>query len=365
VINFSLLVTANPSIANPGVSIPGNRKRSPVFVMGCHRSGTNLLYDMLLSAGGFAIYRGSLPVFETLIPRFGSMENRANREKLLRTWLRSKGFRRTGLDAEPLSSRILKDCRSGGDFIRIVMDAVAESQGAARWAAYDPDNVLHVERLKASIPNALFLHIFRDGRDIALSLKKMGGFSPLPWDRSETNSLVATALYWEWMVRNGRDHGSRFSSDYLEIHYEELTTNPRDVLQRVGSFLDHNLDYDRIQGAGLGRLSETNSSFRDEAAESKEKLNPLGRWKERLARADVAAIEAAVGECLEQTGYALSLPEAERRPGMRESAKRALYRNYLNTKMWLKLNTAAGRRVNLSVLELENEPPELAQPARS
>ncbi len=359
-INFLLLATQNSSIASPG-----NRKRSPVFVMGCHRSGTNLLYDMLLSAGGFAIYRGSLPVFETLIPRFGSMENRGNREKLLQTWLRSKGFRRTGLDAEPLSSRILNDCRSGGDFIRIVMDAVAESQGVTRWAAYDPDNVLHVARLKASIPNALFLHIIRDGRDIALSLKKMGGFSPLPWDRSETNSLVATALYWEWMVRNGRDHGHRFPADYLEIHYEELTTNPRDVLQKVGTFLDHDLDYDRIQSAGLGRLSETNSSFREEAEQNHDKINPLGRWKERLSRSDVAAIEAAVGECLEETGYALSLPEAERRPGIRQSAKRALYTNYFNTKMWLKLNTAAGRRVNLSVLELENEPQALAHSVRS
>jgi hypothetical protein len=33
--------------------------------------------------------------------------------------------------------------------------------------------------------------------------------------------------------------------------------------------------------------------------------------------------------------------------------------------MWLKLNTAAGRRVNLSVLELENQPTELAPSVRS
>ena len=175
--------------------------------MGCHRSGTNLLYDMLLSSGGFAIYRGILPVFETLIPRFGSLEIRQNRRQLLETWLRSKGFRRTGLDREVLSKRILDECRSGGDFIRVVMESVTQSQGAQRWAVYDPDNVLHVERLKASIPNALFLHIIRDGRDIALSLKKMGGFTPLPWDRDGTASLVATALYWEWMVRSGREHG--------------------------------------------------------------------------------------------------------------------------------------------------------------
>jgi hypothetical protein len=338
---------------------PSDRKNSPVFVMGCHRSGTNFLYDMLLSAGGFAIYRGSLPVYETLIPRFGSMEHRGNREKLLRTWVRSKGFRRTGLDAEPLSSRILNECRNGGDFIRLIMDAVAQSQGVPRWVLYDPDNVLHLERLKACIPNALFLHIIRDGRDIALSLKKMGGFQPLPWDRSETRSLVATALYWEWMVRNGREHGSRFPSDYMEVHYEDLITQPRETLQRLGGFLDHDLDYDRIKRAGLGRLSESNSSFRDEAGRDEaatEKINPLGRWKKRLSRTDVAAIEAAVGDCLEQNGYALSLPAAERTPGVREWGNWALYRSFLSTKMWLKLNTPAGRLANLSVLQLQDGP---------
>src|ERR1700684_1561002 len=102
--------------------------------MGCHRSGTNLLYDMLLSSGGFAIYRGLLPVFETLIPRFGPLHNRHQRERLLRLWLRSKGFRCTGLDAGVLSSRILNECRSGGDFIRVVMESVAQNQGARRWA---------------------------------------------------------------------------------------------------------------------------------------------------------------------------------------------------------------------------------------
>ncbi len=242
------------------------------------------------------------------------------------------------------------------------MDSVAESQGVPRWAAYDPDNVLHVERLKASIPNALFLHIIRDGRDIALSLKKMGGFRPLPWDRGETRSLVATALYWEWMVRNGREHGQRFPADYLEVHYEDLITNPREVLQKVGGFLDHDLDYDRIKNAGLGRVSETNSSFREEGGV--EKLKPLGRWKERLSHRDVAAIEAAVGECLEQTGYPLSLAEEERTPGAREWATRALYQSFLNTKMWLKLNTPTGRMVNLSVLELEDRPAAMARSAR-
>ena len=190
---------------------PNDRKHRPVFVMGCHRSGTNLLYDMLLSSGGFAIYRGLIPVYNILLPRFGSFENRANREEILQTWLRSKGFRRAGIDAEQLSARVREDCKTGGDFISIVMDLVAQSQQMGRWAFYAPGTVQHVERVKQDIPNALFLHIIRDGRDIALSLKKMGGFTPLPWDRTQTESLVATALYWQWMVEKGRSDGRRFA----------------------------------------------------------------------------------------------------------------------------------------------------------
>jgi hypothetical protein len=333
---------------------PGNqndRSDCPVFVMGCHRSGTNLLYDMLLSSGGFAIYRGLLPVFETLIPRFGALDQHHNRERLLHTWLRSKGFRCTGLDADALSSRILEECHSGADFIRVVMDAVAQEQGARRWAVYDPDNVLHVERLKAGIPNALFLHIIRDGRDIALSLKRMGGFSPLPWDRAETPSLVATALYWEWMVRNGRRGGGKFPADYKETRYEDLMVNPRETLGKLGTFLQHDLNYDQILKSGLGRLSESNSSFRDE--NSTEKMNPLGRWKHRLSPVSVAAIEAAVGDCLEECGYSLSLPKAGRNLGMRGQFQRILYQRYLSGKQWLKEKTPAGRAVDLSVLEIE------------
>jgi hypothetical protein len=331
--------------------------------MGCHRSGTNLLYDMLLSSGGFAIYRGYLPIYKVLIPRFGAMKSRSNRAKILETWLRSKGFRRTGLEAEELSSQILNECTTGGDFIRLVMDSVARNQNVSRWAVYDPDNVLHVERVKRDIPNAIFVHIIRDGRDIALSLKKMGGFTPLPWDGSETQSLVATALYWEWMVHRGRENGRKFPADYIEVRYEDLITNPRGTLSHLGSFIDHDLDYDQIQRASLGRLAETNSSFREEG--TKAASNPLGRWKERLARANVAAIESAVGKCLEENGYELSLPANERRMGLRTAWMRAMYPSFLGSKLWLKLHTPVGRFANMSVLELEEEPAPMAESVRS
>ena len=130
-------------------------------------------------------------------------------------------------------------------------------------------------------------------------------------------------------------------------------TSPREELGRIGSFLDHDLDYDRILRAGLGRLSESNSSFREEGPQQ---INPLARWKQRLTPTEVAAIESTVGECLQENGYELSSPATERPSSFRHLLMRRLYPAFLDTKQWLKLHTPLGRFVELSYLELDDEP---------
>ena len=329
-------------------SLAYERSTSPVFVVGCHRSGTNLLYDMLLSSGGFAVYRGYLPVYKTLIPRFGNLDNLQSRKSAVQAWLKSKGFRRSGLDAGLLSAKLLAECRTGGDFMSIVMDEIARSQNAQRWALYDPDNILRIDKIKADLPQALVVHMLRDGRDIALSLSKMGGFQPLSWDRG-SRSLQATALYWEWMVRHGKCFGSRIPADYIEIHYEELVGEPERVLKTLGQFIDHDLDYTRIRQASLGRLSESNSSFRVE----KNPSNPVNRWKEKLSQDEVKRLETLVGTCLEECGYSLTVPEANRRIRLQERWMRAVYPRYFNAKFWLKTETPAGKLASLSELEID------------
>ena len=103
-----------------------------MFVVGSPRSGTTLVYDMLLSAGGFALYLGESSIFNLLAPRFGDLTIRENRERMLRVWLGSSLFRISGLERGDVESRILDDCRTAGDFLRIVMDELARQQGARR-----------------------------------------------------------------------------------------------------------------------------------------------------------------------------------------------------------------------------------------
>ncbi|HET9306912.1 MAG TPA: sulfotransferase [Candidatus Sulfotelmatobacter sp.] len=323
------------------------RSRRPVFVTGCHRSGTNLLYDILLAAGGFAVYRGYIPIYKTLIPHFGPLENIHNRKRIIDTWILSKGFLRSGLVAQQLTEKLLSGAGTGGDFLRIIMGEISQKQGVDRWAVYDPDNLLRIPRIKADIPDALFIHIIRDGRDIALSLKKMGGFTPFPWSR-HTRSLLETALYWEWMVRKGRAYGRAIPSDYIEIHYENLVKDPASTLAQLSKFLDHDLDYERVRHGGLERKS--NSSFLDEMKPGAE--SPVNRWRHRLSPTEVISLESHVGSCLVEFGYDLTVPEVQRQPHWWQAGTAAAYRSFLDTKLWLKQHTPLSRLANLSELEL-------------
>src|SRR6059058_196649 len=110
------------------------RKEAPVFVLGCVRSGTTLLYHMLLSAGGVAVYRAESNAINLLEPRFGDLSVRRNKEKLMEAWLNSKLFRVSGLHAESIRAKVIAECKNGGDFLRIVMGEVARSQNVGRWA---------------------------------------------------------------------------------------------------------------------------------------------------------------------------------------------------------------------------------------
>ncbi len=311
------------------------RENAPVFVVGCPRSGTTLLYNMLLSSGGFAVYLAESNVFNLLVPRFGDLSVRANRERLMDAWLQSKLFRASFLDAQQIRAKILSDCRNGGDFLRIVMQEVARAQGVQRWADNSPEELLHAVTIKKTLPDALFIHMIRDGRDVSLSLdaRPHKWVRPFPWDRQ--NSLLVTGVFWEWIVQGGRRQGRSLGSNYIEVRFEDLQAEPRAMLARLGEFIQHDLDYDRIMRVGIGSVSEPNTSFKGDSG------SPVGRWKKKMSTEKLAMFEELTGATLKDLGYPLS---GERGAVDKITAMRvkAFYRAYLDAKFWFK-NSSLGR----------------------
>ena len=303
---------------------------------------------MLLSAGDFAVYRAESNVFNLLAPRFGGMHSASDRQKLLDVWMRSNLFCVSGLDADFIRDRIMSDCHGAGDFLRIVMQEIAMKQGVRRWADCTPEHLLHMEEIKQQIPDALFIHIIRDGRDVALSYAQQGWSHPFPWDSNER--LGVAALYWEWLVNKGRQQGKRLGADYQEVRFEDLIGNPQATLSKLGLFIDHALDYQRIQQAGIGSVSEPNSSFGSDPDQS---FNPVARWKKKMSAEQVVAFEDLVGNYLRELGY--PLVSNAKGSTLRALRMRTTYFAKFEIKQWMRMNTPLGRLVSLDRMEFDGE----------
>ncbi len=308
------------------------RSKAPVFVLGCVRSGTTWLYHMLLSAGNFAVYRMESNVFNVLEPRAGDLRKAANRRALLKLWQPTQMFQRSGLDMADLESAVLADCRNGGDFLRIYMEKIARQQGVERWADCTPEHILYLERIQQTIPEALVIHVIRDGRDVALSTEKQKWIRPFPWDQG--GELLASAMFWEWMVFRGRRSGLKMGSNYREVRYEDLVQKPREALAELSSFVGQELDYDEILKAGIGSVSKPNTSF--EPGTSEEEFSPLGRWKQSLSGEQIAQLGVVLGPALAELGYPLSGRNPSDVSPARLRWRRNLYRAYFDAKLFLK-----------------------------
>jgi hypothetical protein len=330
-------MTTAPTIS-AAQSQTASRSLAPVFVLGCGRSGTTLLYHMLLSAGNFAVYRIESNVINLLEPRFGDLSVAANKRRMLEAWYNSRLYTLSGLDKEEIAAKVMAECRNGGDFLRIIMSEMCRKQGVQRWADTTPEHLLHLHRIKETIPEALIIHIIRDGRDVALSTDKLGYIHRLPWDR--TPSKMVCGLYWDWMVNKGRRDGRDLGDDYAEVHFEDLINKPHETLAKLGQFIGQELDYDHIREVGIGSVSAPNSSF---ANGSKEDFNPLGRWKISFPSEELEMFEGLVGRTLQENGYELATkhPEALNRVDLQR--RRATYIKYFDMKLYLKAKTPLGR----------------------
>jgi hypothetical protein len=287
---------------------------------------------MLLSAGGFAVYLAESNVFNVLAHRFGDFSKRSNRERLVRAWLGSKLFRATGLDAAYIEKRLLQECRHPGDFLSIIMGEVARIQGMQRWAENSPESILHLPLIKQLIPDALVVHIIRDGRDVASSLGKLRYVRPFPWE--DRQALTGAGAYWEWMVSYGRKYGEMLGADYLEVHFEDLLASPQQTLNRVGTFIDHDLDYEHIRQVAYGSVSRPNTSFAKEASGSH--FNPVGRWKTNFSAQELFRLECVIGRTLKQLGYPLASDASLDKASLAMKATRQMHRAYFEAKLRFK-----------------------------
>jgi hypothetical protein len=172
------------------------------------------------------------------------------------------------------------------------------------------------------LPEARFVHIIRDGRNVALSLTE-APFGP--------DSLEAAARFWSRRVEKGRADGRALGPDwYREVRYEDLVEDPEAQLRPLCDFLD--LPYDDAmlhyyeRDAGISRGLKNPEIHRNLAQPPTRNVRD---WREQMSPRDVARFESIAGAALEDFGYERShdVPlQVRARQHAKQSWKRARLR---------------------------------------
>lgn len=285
-------------LASVATEVPAPAEAAvPFFVVGCPRSGTTLLRLMLDSHSRLAV-PGESHFVVGLSARRLRLHNRP--EAALEHILAHPRFRVWRLDPDAVRRRVaVERPTTFPALIRVVFAAYARSVGKPRWGDKTPAYVEHIPRLHRLFPDARFIHLIRDGREVAASLAEQD------WG---TQSAVAGAYWWRRSVAKARRAGARLGPEqYLELRLERLISAPEEVLREVCHFLDEEFEpamlrYHERAGGRLRRRRRSNRHLHSPPTPG------LRDWRRGLSSPRQRAVEAVARRQLSRLGYSTGSP---------------------------------------------------------
>lgn len=206
---------------------------SPVFIVGMPRSGTKLLRNILNNNKFF-----NAPDNEThFIPKFLlKYSEKTNWDEMFDSFQRTHFFKvAPKKKPEVLCLKKLSENLGVVGFVEAILKYYSNNEGKwcndLIWGDKTPLYLFHMPILKEHFPSAKFIHIIRDPRDRAVSVKNT-------WK----NSYLRAAEMWRSGVEGAWKFQKLHPRDYFEVLYEDLLANPDECVKRVCEFLEINFD---------------------------------------------------------------------------------------------------------------------------
>jgi hypothetical protein len=284
------------------------------FVVGLTRSGTTLLRMMLDAHRDLTI-----PPETHFVPALIKVarDPAASAEQMLEPLVSNRTWNDFSVDATEMVQRLRRLVPGdAAGAVRAFFEIYAGRIGKPRWGDKTPAYMLSVRRIGRTLPEARFVHLVRDGRDVALSQRARAiNRQPLPPDQ---------AARWVTRIRKARAQAHALGSRrYLEVRYEDLVRDPEPTLRRICGFVD--LDWDPgmlgYHRRAAERLQEMAGELREEgdrAAQpagyrienhrpTTEPPDPgrLDRWRGEMDAEELAAYEGVAADMLVELGYEL------------------------------------------------------------
>ena len=235
----------------------------PIIIGGCGSSGTTLLRKMLNAHKNIAcgpeisvfdrpiLYKSSLSWLYTMYRNLDF--DPLDEEMLFALRLQPSNFTYCGLHPDNNSKyyhepaeieKMFDRVDTPANFFDLYFREYAEKQGKTRWAEKTPNNLFCIDEVFKWYPEAHFIVVIRDGRDVVLSLT----------ERRSTHSIVAI---FRWLVSAGAfidviEREPKYTERISRVNYEDLVLDTertlRKVCMRIGEKFDPAmLDYWKVR----------------------------------------------------------------------------------------------------------------------
>jgi hypothetical protein len=259
-------------------------EQAPVVLGGCPRSGTTLLRVMLDSHSRLACG-----------PETG----------LLAGSYRPRDLARKFDLPEAEITALRRQAADHAEFIELFFTQYLRRRGRPRWGEKTPRNVRYLDYIWKHFPNAKFIHVVRDGRDVVCSLRTHPRYRLVNGERVPTGIRrplgPCVAL---WLRDTAAGMRWRGQPGYREVRYEDLLTQTEATLREVCEFIGEPwepglLEYHRDRGASR----DPNKFISNVAATQPLSEAARERWRRDLSVAELALVEKMTRDRLRELGY--------------------------------------------------------------
>ncbi len=292
------------------VTLPAEAATRPPFpfIVGLPRSGTSLLTQMLHSHPDLA-----LPPETHFFPKIVELcQDAADPARVfVEKVVASPSWPKFQIDADLFADRVGRlDPFDLGEALRTLYLLYAARHGKKRGGDKTPPNAYYMVLIQEVVPEAHFLHIIRDGRDVALSVKDLS-FGP--------NTIEDAAAWWSMLLWRARGQVESLRN-YFEVRYEDLVLDTETTLRDICVFLDLAWDpamlryYEKFEERlSEGRIGKSPEDELKDRTKNRKHFNELigqppradrvGVWRREMALEDQRRFEEIAGEVLVDLDY--------------------------------------------------------------
>jgi tetratricopeptide (TPR) repeat protein len=297
-----------------------NTSDRPVFVVGSGRSGTTLLRLLIDTTDDIAIGPETDIVWATLkdIPeplwsQVKSAEAIIRRESFLGRELQDFGFTEHEFHA------LIQGADSRKAFLDGFFNSYRTRKGKPRWGDKTPMNLIAIPEILRCYPDAKLVHIHRNPKAVAHSFVKQE-FGP------DTISDAAHMWYFRTRFIMEQSKCGWISPNVLTIGYEQMLSNPIEVLGTLFSFLEVNAEPAQI--ASEFHLVSHDGIYRKEMDSA---LDPSRANHHAYSEQDEIEIETFCADLMSELDYKCSFVETV--PKDKCIEREDLYRQWLHEQL--------------------------------